>query len=331
MNPDGTILLTGSEVLSLLTLDRCIEAVEYAFQLHGEGKTEPPGILGVHCTNGGFHIKAGALKLDRPYFAAKINANFPGNPKQFNLPTIQGVVVLADAENGYPLALLDSIELTILRTGAATGVAAKHLARRDSKTVTICGCGNQGRVSLQALKRVLPIQRVWAYDTDPAQADRFAASLATAMDVEIKVATNLQDATKQSDICVTCTTSTQPFLMRDYISPGTFIAAVGADNPRKQELDPKLFAEAKVVADLIDQCESIGDLHHAIDAGEISRDQVYAELGEVVAGQKAGRTSNEEITIFDSTGMALQDVVAAVAVYERALTEGVGRLINFAD
>ena len=139
MNPDGTLLLTRGDVAALLTIEECLAAVEHAFKLYGAGKTEPPGIVGVHARDGGFHIKAGLLELRRSYFAAKVNANFPENAKRVGLPTIQGVVVLCDGENGYPLALMDSIEITIQRTGAATGVAAKYLARPDSKTVTICG------------------------------------------------------------------------------------------------------------------------------------------------------------------------------------------------
>ena len=145
MKPDGTMLLAGRDVAALLTIEECMTAVERAFKLYGEGKTGAPGILGVHARDGGFHIKAGVMDLDRSYFAAKINANYPDNPARVGLPTIQGVVVLCDAENGYPLAVMDSIEITIQRTGAATGVGAKYLARPDSKTVTICGCGNQGR------------------------------------------------------------------------------------------------------------------------------------------------------------------------------------------
>src|SRR6267142_6928495 len=164
MKPDGTLLLTGRDVAALLSIEECMVAVERAFKLYGERKTQPPGILGVHARDGGFHIKAGLLELDRSYFAAKINANFPENPHQRGLPTIQGLVVLCDGEYGSPLAVMDSIEITIQRTGAATAVAAKYLANTGSKTVTICGCGNQGLVSVRALTKVLPIERVWAYD-----------------------------------------------------------------------------------------------------------------------------------------------------------------------
>ncbi|HUS08902.1 MAG TPA: ornithine cyclodeaminase family protein [Pyrinomonadaceae bacterium] len=331
MKPDGTLLLTSRDVAALLTIEECIAAVENAFKLYGEGKTEPPGILGVHARDGGFHIKAGLLDLSRSYFAAKINANFPENAKRFGLPTIQGVVVVCDGENGYPLALMDSIEITIHRTGAATGVAAKYLARPDSKTVTICGCGNQGHISLRALTKVLPIEKAWVWDRDQAQAQRFADELVADLNIDIEVVADLQTAVGQSDVVVTCTPSKHPFLKKDFVAPGTFIAAVGSDNPEKQELEPVLLSGNKLVADVLEQCATIGELHHALDEGLMTRESAYGELGEVVAGVKPRRTSPDEIIIFDSTGMALQDVVAAAAVYEKAVSEQVGTVIDFAQ
>lgn len=331
MKPEGTLLLKRRDVAELSSIEECIAAVEQVFKLQGEGKTTPPGVLGVHARDGGFHIKAGLLELDRPYFAAKTNANFPQNVKRFGLPLIQGVIVLCDAENGYPLALMDSIEITIQRTGAATAVAAKHLARPDSKVVTVCGCGNQGRISLRALRQVLPIEKAHAYDSDSALAQKFAGELAEELRIEVEAIKVLEDVRGQSDIFVTCTPSKQAFLKRSFVSPGTFVAAVGADSPEKQELEPSLTATAKIVADMLEQCAIMGELHHALDAGLITREQVHAELGEVVAGVKPGRESAEEIIVFDSTGMALQDVVAAAAVYEKAVRQGRGTLMNFSE
>lgn len=331
MKPIGTLLLKRKDVAALLSIDECITAVEQVFKLQGEGKTEPPGVLGVHARAGGFHIKAGLLELDRTYFAAKTNANFPQNVKRFGLPLIQGVIVLCDGENGYPLALMDSIEITIQRTGAATAVAAKYLARPDSKIATICGCGNQGRISLQALARVLPLEKVFAFDSDDAQARRFASALADELQIEVEAIGELEKAVRQSDICITCTPSKQFFLKQDLIAPGTFVAAVGADSPEKQEVDPTLMAQHKIVVDILEQCASIGELHHALAAGLVTKEAVHAELGEVIAGIKQGRISPEEVIIFDSTGMALQDVVAAAFVYHKAVCSGKGTLIDFAE
>ena len=328
MKSEGTLLLSRSEVARLLSIDECIGAVERVFRLYGEGKTQSPGILGVHAHDGGFHIKAGVLELDRSFFAAKINANFPQNAERFGLPLIQGVIVLADAKNGYPLAIMDSMEITILRTGAATAVAAKYLARPDSKSILICGCGHQGRVSIQALSKIFSLQHVYAYDIDYDQARRFADEVFHDLTIAVETTSDLSEAMKRTDICVTCTPSTQFFLKQEYAQPCTFIAAVGADSETKQELDPLLLARNKTVVDIVEQCSSIGELHHAIAWDLMTKHQVHAELGEVIAGIKPGRTSPDEIIIFDSTGMALQDVIAAATVYEKAVEQGFGRTIN---
>jgi alanine dehydrogenase len=330
MKPQGTLLLTRREVAALLNIEECIKAVENAFKLHGEGKTAPPGILGVYAHDGGFHIKAGLLDIGRNYFVAKTNANFPQNLRRHGLPTIQGVIIVCDAENGYPLAVMDSIEITILRTGAATAVAAKYLARPDSHVATICGCGNQGRIQLLALEKVLPIERIFAFDQDAKRALQFADEMSSALRITAQVAPSLRKAVGDSDVCVTCTTAKKYFIEKADVRTGTFIAAVGADNPEKQELDPKLLASSKVVVDILEQCATIGDLHHALAAGLMTRENVHAELGEIVAGKKAGRTSQDEITVFDSTGMALQDAAAAAIVYEKATSSGKGKLIDFA-
>ena len=331
MKQEGTLLLKRSDVARLLGIKECMAAVEQAFKLYAEGKTTPPGILGIHSREGSFHIKAGLLELARPYFVTKANANFPQNTKRFGLPLIQGIIMLCDGENGYPLALMDSMEITIIRTGAATGVAAKYLARPDAKVATICGCGNQGRISLKAISCVRPIELVYAFDIDENQARRFADDLTEETGIEIRVVDDLVKALGESDICVTCTPSKRYFLNREYVPPGMFIAAVGADNEEKQELDPALMANAKIVVDLLEQCATIGDLHHAIEQGLVKQTEVHAELGEVIAGTKAGRAQDDEIIIFDSTGMALQDVAAAAIVYERAVSANLGLILNIGE
>ncbi len=305
-----TLLLTRRDVAALLTIDDCIDAVERAFRLLGEGAVPPPAIAGVHAAEGAFHIKA-ALMGDR--FAAKINANF------FNsIPRIKGLIILADASDGSPLAVLDSIEITILRTGAATAVAARQLARADARTALICGCGIQGRIQAQAIRRVRNIETLYAYDADPALAQVFAREVG-AVAVSEPVS---------ADVVITCTPSRDAFLRN--VRPGTFVAAVGADSEIKQEVAPELMASSKVVTDVTDQCATIGDLHHALDAGAMTRDNVYAELAEIVSGRKQGRIAEDEVIVFDSTGMALQDVAAASIVYERARAQGRGTEMAFA-
>jgi alanine dehydrogenase len=332
--PDAALVISRAEVAQLLSIDACIAAVEDAFLTHARGLTHPPSVLGVHVEGGGFHVKTAGFKsapsiTRRAVFAAKINANFPGNPQHNGLPTIQGVLALFDAENGTPLALLDSIEITSQRTAAATAVAARYLARQDSRRVTICGCGEQGRSQLRALMRVRDIREVLAFDSVPERAERFAREMSRELpNVAIGSVDDLQSATRRSDISVTCTSSRSALLGPEDIAPGAFIAAVGADNPEKQEIAPALLASSTVVVDNLEQCATIGDLHHAIVAGAMRREDVHAELAEIVAGDKPARRTNDEIIVFDSTGTALQDVATAALVYDRALATGVGLRVS---
>jgi alanine dehydrogenase len=316
--PSSILVLSRADVLELLSLRDCIDAVEHAFRLHAEGRTLGPGVLSVPAADGGFHIKAAGLVGERSYFAAKTNANFPANPRRFGLPTIQGMVVLADAATGEPLAVIESGSVTALRTAAATGVAARVLARSDSRTATIVGCGVQGEMQLAAIAAVLPLQRAWVLDVEPTRAESMAARARASLGLEVRAAKDLREALRGSDVCVTCTPARRAFVGAADVAPGTFIAAVGADAHGKQELEPALVASSTVVVDVLAQCAEIGELQHVLAAGLMAREQVHAELGEVVVGRRPGRTRLDEITIFDSSGTALQDVAAAVAVYERA-------------
>jgi len=324
-----TIILSRKEVRELITLEECIEAVNLAFKLYGEGKVPAPQILGMHAQEGGFHIKAGMMDLHRPYFVAKTNANFPKNGKLFGLPTIQGLVIVMDAENGRLLAILDSIELTIIRTGAATAVAAKYLSKANSKTATIIGCGEQGRISIQMLAKVRDLQQAYVYDLDTSKAADFAKEFSRLLSIPVVSVPDVAKGVRESDIVVTCTTSKKPVLGKEYIPKGCFIAAVGADNEEKQELETDLMASSKVVTDITEQSLKIGELHHAVEEGIVTREFVYAELGEIAAGRRDGRKSENDVFIFDSTGMALQDVVSAALIYEKALSTGVGTRLNF--
>lgn len=330
MQAEGTILLRRTDVKELLSLRDCIGAVEEIFRLQGQGKIPPSGILGVKARDGGLHVKASLLPHDKSYIIAKLNTNFPTNRRRSGLPTIQGVIVVCDAKNGSPLAILDSIDITIKRTAAASAVAAKYLARKNSSIATICGCGEQGRAQLRAMHAVLPLKKIYAFDLNQSAAKRFAAELGNELEIEIETVRDLRRAIQKSDVCITCTTADEFFVRKEDVALGTFIAAVGADDARKQEIDPALMASAKVVADSLEQCCTIGDTHHAIARGLIRKEDVYSELSEIVAGQKSARTSDDEIIVFDSTGVAIEDAVAAAAVCEKARAAGIGTYFEFA-
>ncbi|MDB6169827.1 MAG: ornithine cyclodeaminase [Verrucomicrobia bacterium] len=330
MTAAPTLCLTAADVSALLTLPDCILAVEAAFAAHARGQSLAPTIAHVDAPQGEFHLKAGGLFVGgRPMFCLKCNGGFFHNPERHNLPAIRGLILLCDGDNGAPLAVMESGVITRLRTGAATAVAAKYLARPDSRTVTVCGTGRQARIQLQALCEVLPIAQVFVHSRNPARAAQFAEEISAALQVTVNPAPDLSAATRKSDVVVTCTPARGAFLFRDMVVPGTFIAAVGADSPAKQELEPALVAACAVVTDLTEQAAHVGELHHAVAAGLMTRAEVRGELGEVVIGQKRGRKFPGEITLFDSTGTALQDAAAAVCVYQRARDAGRGQEVEF--
>jgi alanine dehydrogenase len=326
-----TLVLTRADVAGLLTLPDCISAVEDAFRQHAMGTALGPTVLGVHADHGTFHIKAGGLRSPTPHFAAKINGNFSANRERWGLPTIQGVIVLADLTNGRPLAVMDSIEITTQRTGAATAVAAKYLTIDRPLSVGIIGCGVQGRVQLRCLASVRRLTDVRAHDTDRDAASRFAAEMTAAVGVPVTVTTSSREAVADRDLVVTCTTSHVPVIRSGDANAGTFIAAVGADNPEKHEIDASVLASATVIADVLEQSATIGDLHHALAAGLMGRSDVHAELGDVVVGKRTPRRSRDDIIVFDSTGMALQDVAVAAAVYRQAVACGIGLTVALTD
>jgi len=330
MQTESALLFNRSDVQELLSLAECIDTVEKVFHRQGEGKIPPSGILGVRTHTGGLHVKTAYLSGAKKYIVAKLNTNFPQNYARFGKPTIQGVIVLYDADNGRLLAVLDSMEITIKRTAATTAVAAKYLARQNSSVATICGCGEQARAQLRALCLILSLRKVYAFDIDSSASLRFAAQLSRELPVDIQVISSLAGAIRSSDVVVTCTATTEFFVRKEDVASGTFIAAVGTDDSHKNEIDPALISSAKVVADSLQQVCSIGDTHHAIAKGLMQKENVHAELAEVVAGMKPGRISDSEIIIFDSTGVALEDAAAAVIVFEKALTAGLGNHFEFA-
>jgi alanine dehydrogenase len=325
---EATLVLTASDVRRFLDIDECISAVESAFRLHAEGRSLSPEVLAVRAPEGVFHVKAAGLELGRTYFAAKTNANFTSNPTGRGLPAIQGVVLLFDGDDGRPLAILDSSEITRARTAAATAVAARHLARPDARVATLFGCGAQGRAQLRALSRVLPLERVHVLDLDRARARSLARDLGSELGIEILAAEDGGAAVASSDVTVTATPSHEPIVFVEHVRRGSFIAAVGSDSPEKQELDPRILAAGALFVDVLEQCASIGELHHGLESGLVTREAVRGELAELVAGSKPGRRSPEEICVFDSTGTAIEDVAAAAFVYEKAAASGTSMTVS---
>jgi ornithine cyclodeaminase/alanine dehydrogenase-like protein (mu-crystallin family) len=330
MNGQKTLLLGQADIARTMVLPDYIGAVERAFERLGAGQMNVPEVVHIAAPDGAFHVKSAGFVGDPFYVAVKVNGNFPANPRSNGLPTIQGAIVLCDGRNGSLLAVIDSIEVTAMRTGAATAVAVKYLARHDISTATVIGCGIQGRVQLLALNEVLPLKTIYAFDLDRQRRDAFVEQMLTETSLDIIPVDEFPNATLASQAILTCTSSRKPYLCREHVAPGTFIAAVGADNDDKQELHTDLLARSKVIVDLADQCAKIGELHHALEAGAMTRADVVAELAEIVTGTVCPTFAPDDIIVFDSTGSAIQDVAAAGIIYERAKAGGIGLAMEFA-
>jgi ornithine cyclodeaminase/alanine dehydrogenase-like protein (mu-crystallin family) len=328
---ETTVILGASDVARLLTFRECIDAIDRTLCAHEAGRSRGPASIGFTLPDGSVHAKLAAVEQEgRTFVAGKINVNLPGNPIRRGRPTIQGALILLDGDDGRPLAIMDSMALTGIRTAAVAASAAAHLALTRADTITVVGCGAQGEAQLRAMAVVRSLRCGFVLDVD---ADK--AALARRMSDElrwpIESVTDLDTAIAASDICVTCTTSSRPVLFRRHLHPGLFVAAVGADNPAKQEIDATALAHSRVVVDALDACAAAGDLHHAIVEQTMTEQDVYGELSAIVAARLPGRTSQDEVFVFDSTGTALQDVAAAVLVYERALADGAGRQVLLDD
>jgi len=316
------LIFREADVRAALDMPSLIDAVERAFVAYSTGRAELPGVihLDVPEAGGEIHVKAGHI-LEEPFYAVKVSSGFYAPNR---LPAVDGLVVVFDAANGAPAAfLLDNGHITDVRTAAAGGVAARHLAPRSIASVAAVGTGAQARYQLDALAcvRTFLDVRVWGRDPDHARAcvDELRERPGLPEGCAYGVAATVRDAVEGADVVITCTASHEPLVRADWLSPGTHVTAVGSDGPDKQELDAAALARADVlVVDSRDQCAQIGELHHALDAGMIPSPDVAAELGEVAAGLKPGRTSDDQLTVCDLTGLGVQDVAAAALVLERA-------------
>lgn len=321
MNAPPVLLLSRNAISKLATTRDYLDSMRAAFADLAHGRFVVPGVAHVPGVEGMFHIKSAQRAGSRALAVIKVNGNFPDNGVRHGLPTIQGFVALLDAERGCVLALMDSIEITARRTAAATAFAASFLAKPESRTLAVIGCGAQARYHVEALRDVVPIESVVFCDPRDDAADAFGMQMRE-LGVETRRVGDARTAARSADVVVTVTTSTRPVLGLVDIEPGTFVAGVGADNPSKHELATDLLQASRVIVDSVAQASTMGDLHHAIAAGVMRATDVQGELAELAAGRLAGRTSDGERWVFDSTGLAIQDLAAAEMIYERARTAG---------
>lgn len=319
------LILSRRDIAGVMRVADYHEAVAAGFRAFARGEVQSPPPMEIAGDGGAFHVKGASMAVGgRRLAAVKVNGNFPLNPMKNGLPTIQGAVLLSDAETGALLAILDSIEVTLRRTAAASAVATDLLARRDAATLFICGCGVQGRAHAEAIAPLRPFERGLAFDAVPDRAHVFAREMTALSGLRFSVVESPRDGAREADVIATTTTAGSPILAAGDVGRGAFIAAVGADSPKKNEIAPALMGAAAIFTDVTDQCVAMGDLRAAIAANALTREGVRGELGEVVAGLKRGRAGDDEIVIFDSTGAAFEDLAAAAMIYDRAKAVGAG-------
>jgi alanine dehydrogenase len=316
-----TLVLTQRDVKNLLTMSDALNAVEHAFRMHGMNAVQMPPKVYLKFERG--DLRAMPAYLDGKAGIKWVNSH-PENLR-FNLPTVMALLIFSDPETGFPLAIMDATHITNMRTGAAAGIASKYLAKPRSKVLGIVGCGTQAYTQFLAHTELFDIEMVRCFDIREENSRRFA-DYCEKRGVRAEVV-ELKEVCK-CDILVTATPSRSPIIRREWISEGTHINAIGADAPGKQELDPKIIKDARVFVDDREQAFHTGEVNVPLSIGIIDRDKIIGTIGEVVVGKIKGRMG-KEITVFDSTGLAIQDIATASIVFQRAKERGIGKRINF--
>jgi len=315
------IYLGKDDLKELLNMREAIELVEKGFlQLHQQ-KVEMPArsVLSGPFYDGSLLYMPVLIKDESPLFVTKIITVYPRNQELFGQAALNGFLVLFDAKDGLPLAIMDASFLTAIRTGAAGGVALKYLARRESRVATLFGVGPQGRTQLEAACTVLNLEKCFVISNQDPREENFAQEMAERLGLNIIITEDKKTAIRSSDLIVAATTSRVPLFDGSWLRPGTHITAIGSFKPEVRELDSETIKRSKVFVDnLAAAREEAGDLIIPIQEGIITWEKVAAEIGEVIAGDKKGRENPEEITVFKSVGLAVQDAIVARGVYLKA-------------
>ncbi|MFQ6136090.1 MAG: alanine dehydrogenase [Candidatus Hydrothermarchaeales archaeon] len=315
--------ISSDDVKGLLEMEDVIHAVEEAFRQHGIKQVQMPAKSYLY-----FKKYNGDLRTMPAYIGAldiagaKIVNVHPSNPSR-GLPTVMAVVILNDPKTGVPIAVMDGTYLTDMRTGAAGGLAAKYLARKDSKVLGLVGAGRQAKTQLRAISSVLELEEVKVTSRTKAGSERFKEEMEKVIGLDITIKKDVEGVC-DSDILVTVTPVREPIVKDEWISEGMHINAIGADAEGKEELEPAILKRAKIFIDDFSQASHSGEINVPLSKGMISRDDIFASLGEVVTGIMPGREGDDEITLFDSTGLAIQDIATGKLVYEKAKEKGIG-------
>ncbi len=327
-NPGVEILvLNRAELKVLLTLETVVPAIERAFVAFANRRTVAYPVVreSVEEHRGIFGIKSGYL-MDEQVIGLKAGGYWLDNPNQ-GRTAHQSTTVMFDPRSGLPTAFMDGNHITTVRTAAVGALAARHLAREDAQVAAILGCGTQGTGQAEALCYVRPIREIRAFDVVPANSERFAKTLRTQR-VEVRISRSPQEAVQGADVVVTATPGKQPVLFDDWIEPGMHVSAFGTDTRGKVEIEARLFQRATLVVDDVVQATTIGETQHPVSLGLLRPEDIPATLGEILAGRKPGRRNAEEITLFDATGLAFQDLVSGHLAVQLAEERGMGTRIR---
>ncbi|UCG82119.1 MAG: ornithine cyclodeaminase family protein [Dehalococcoidia bacterium] len=317
-----TLFLTRKDVRGLLNMAEVIEAVEQALRDWARGKATMPPKAYLLLEKGDIRAMPAALEG----VAGMKWANVHPQNSAMGLPTVMATLIYNDPATGYPLAVMDATEITAYRTGATAAIASKYLARKDARTLGIIGAGRQAYSQLQAHIELFELESIRVFDVSDTAIKKLMASFSG-----YPLQASSLGETAASDIVCTLTTATKPVLKRELITPGTHINAVGADAPGKQELELAILKEAMVVVDDIRQASSAGEINVPVNNGLYTEEDVYGNLGEIIAGMKPGRVDDRLITVFDSTGVAIEDIATARIVYQKAVRKGGYLSLDFVD
>ena len=319
--------LNQSDVKDVLDMASAMDVVEKAFEQHGLKKVQMPPKLYLYFEKHNGDLRTMPAFLEEQDISGVKIVNVHPDNRNMGLPTVMALFVLNSTSTGEPLCVMDATYLTDVRTGAAGGIAAKHLARPDSSVVGMAGVGNQARTQLMAISHVFDIEQVRITSRNPANCKAFEKDMSQFLDCEFFMAPDIEGVC-DCDILVTTTPVRNPIIRPEWVKEGTHINAIGADAMGKQELDSSLLLKAKVVVDDILQASHSGEVNVPISTGVFSEGDIYCELGEVIAGVKSGRADDSEITVFDSTGLAIQDLATGNLIYEKAVKKGLGSRLN---
>ena len=321
-----TLILSRTEMIGLLTPAEYNACVEQAYRMHGERRfyMDPKGHIVLDKYPGEW--EAMPSYIEEPEAAAcKWVSIRERNREKYDLPTVFSILIYTHPETGFPLAICDGSHHTVMRTGAAAAVSAKWLARKDSKVLAIVGAGHMAAGVLATCNEVFPWQQVRVWSRSQGTLDHFVSEQRPKFPrLELLPSTNLEKVVRGADVVVTVTPARAPIVKNDWIAEGTHIAALGADKSGDQELDAAILQRARIFVDDIRQCRTDGEINVPLSQGLLKEADIAGEIGEVIIGKKKGRTSDREITLFDSTGIALQDSATIPLEYERALAAGVG-------